>query len=231
MNTTPQTPPVEQPPKKAVIEAKFNPNDPKLVAATQQFIDETNANTLGKQQVEVQPNRDLDTPNPNDTMLTEALIDTSKVDVNETERALFVKSLLNDQPFTLTIELYNGQLQVEIRSRTVHEQRRIFDVLNLDRKDKVYDPEDMAYTITRLQQSCLVLMVRRINGQLFSEAAIPDTASVEEARKVLHPALEKLSSMNQIRWTGLLNAMRVFESKCAKLCTEAANPDFWKPRE
>jgi hypothetical protein len=170
-------------------------------------------------------------PNPNDTMLTEALINTDKIEVSDMEKSLFIKSLLNDEPVKFQVSLFDGKLNVELRSRSLHEQRRIFDVLAKDQKDGIVNPEDLAYFVTRMQQYCMAIMVERVNGKLFSEVSISPDKNIEETQKILHAAVKgNIEALTGIRWTAITNAMRIFEAKCAKMGTEAANQDFWTPR-
>jgi hypothetical protein len=225
-----QQPQAQKPPTPAIT-AAFDPQNPKLQQDVADFIEASGGAGLSKDTVEVKPNTDFAIPNPQDVILTEALVSTDKVEVTDEEKSMFVKSLLNDTPILLTVSLMGGQMNVTLRSRTVHEQRRIFDVIEMDKLKGTISKDDLAYTVTRLQQYCMVLIVRRVNGNVFSEAEIPDGATVEEARQILHKAVDSIQAKNSLRWTTLLNAMRIFEAKCAKLNTEAANSDFWTPRE
>jgi len=76
-------------------------------------------------------------------------------------------------------------------------------------------------------------MIERVNGVLFSDLALDSKSTLAADREAMHKAIEDgpVRSVQGIRWTNLLNAMRIFETKCAKLSTEANNEDFWKPRE
>jgi len=224
------------------IKAKIEQDNPALRARVQEFV--TAAGGVAaevKPKTEIPPNTDFDIPNPNDTMLTEALIDTRQVDVTDVEKQLFVKALLNDTPIRLTIALLGGQFKVDIRSRSLHEQQRIFDVLNKDQSDG-YIPNlqengkeinDLALQVNMMNKYCMVLMIERVNGVLFSDLALDSKSTLAADREAMHKAIEDgpVRSVQGIRWTNLLNAMRIFETKCAKLSTEANNEDFWKPRE
>lgn len=215
------------------IEAKIDQNSPALAAKVSAFIDAAGgvAADTKKEKVEIQPNTDFNMPNPYDTMLTEALVDTQKVEVSEEEKSLFVKALLNDEPLRLTIPLMDGAIKIDLRSRTAHEQRCIIDVLDKDTTDGIIKKEDIAYYIMRSHQYCMALMVERINGKLFSETKIAHDATVADAQKLLHEAIKpKIVPLQGIKLTAIQNALRIFETKCAKLGTEAANQDFWKPR-
>ena len=225
------------------IEAKFNQDDPALKAKVAEFIESAGGTAVApKDKVEVKPNGDFVAPNPYDSVLTEALVETKAVDVTEEEKMLFVKALLNDVPITLSIKLFSDQFVVQLRSRSFHEQRRIFDVLYRDERDGQFtlpaselEPSkpslDVAAYVTRQQQYCIALMVQRINGAVFSDLQIPVNDKLEDTQAALHKMVaEKVEPITGIRWTAIMNALRIFEVKCAKLGTEAANQDFWKPR-
>jgi len=237
--TNPAAAQTEEKPKH--IDAKFDQNDAKLRASVAEFVESTGgAAAAPKERIEVKPDESVGMPSPYDIMLTEALVDTQKVDVSDEEKALFVKAVLNDEPIRLTIKLLNDQFSVRLRSRSSHEQRRIFDVLNDDTKkgmfavhnnEGVVVATDMAYNVTRMQQYCTALMVERVNDVIFSELKLDPKDTIEQSRDKLHAVVdEKIEGMHSLRWTAISNAMRIFEVKCAKLGTEAANQDFWKPR-
>jgi hypothetical protein len=223
------------------IPAKFDQNDPRLQAAIADFVQTSGgAGVADKERREVPTDPGLAVPNPYDVMTTEALIAPEQFEITDREKALYIKAMLNDVPVRFDVVLCAGQLTAQLRSRTMQEQRRTFDVIEMDKADgtitrtKNNDGSytyDTAYLITRIQQYNLVLMLERVNGVLFSECSIPATATADEAHAIFHKAVEKVAGMSQIRWTALLNCLRVFDAKCAKMGTEAANSDFWKPRE
>ena len=233
MTTNPATvpvPPIAATPK---IDAAIDQDNPLLKAKVAAFVEAAGGEAAGTQKpkIEIQPNADFDGPSPNDTMLTEALVDTQKIDVTDEEKALFVKAILNDQPIKLTVVLMDGNFKVQLRSRTFHEQRRILDVLTADITDGTIPKDDLAYYVTRMHQYAMAIMIERVNGEVFSEISIPSESTVASAQKILHDAIApKIEKLNSIKWTALQNALRIFEAKCAKLGTEAANQDFWKPR-
>ena len=227
-------PPQPVKPAEPRIDAAIDQDNPILKAKVAEFIEAAGGEAAGtkKEKVEIPASTEFNMPNPYDTMLTEALVDTQKVDVTDEEKSLFVKALLNDVPFRLTISLMGGEFKVSLRSRTAHEQRCIYDVLDKDITDGVIRKDDLPYYVMCSHKYCRAIMVERINGQVFSEAKIGPEATVADAQKILHEAIKpKITPLQGIRLTAIQNAMRIFETKCAKLGTEAANQDFWKPRD
>lgn len=192
---------------------------------------EENRTTDAETKIEIKPEGDVMHEAPGDVLLTEALVDLKDVPVTLEEQTLFLKAVLNDAPVRLTESLFNGALKVDMRSRYAHEQQRIFDALRQDITDKIIEPTDTNLYVTRMQSYCAVLVVERINGQLFSNLVLDKTGTPAEDIKKLREAVdEKIKHLSSVRWTALLNAIRIFETKCAKLSSEAANETFWKPR-
>ena len=225
-------------------ELKYQPQDPETAALvsgmlktaeeSQAFIKEKQEGNDPEAQVDpkvtVTPNPEFDR-DPSSQMITEALVPLDNVPVHDMEKELFLKAVLNDQPVRLTIDLYKGQMKVALRSRSTYEQKRIYDILELDQKEKFTDPTNIALQVTRLQYYLAAVMVERINDSLFSELELKPGKTVEEHAAMMRDFVAKnLEGLTLIRWTSILNALRIFENKCAQLNSEAANEDFWSPR-
>jgi hypothetical protein len=191
-------------------------------------INEEGATT--KPRVNIPPDRTFDGGDETQAIISEAFVPTKDIACTDMEKELFLKAVLTDSPIRLPIMFYNGKLKIEIRSRTVHEQRRCFDAVEMDKKDGLFGAEDLAMAVTRLHYYLAALMVERYDGQLFSELTIPTGNPVtDDVQKMRKFVTEKLEGMNQLKWSTILNALRIFEHKCSRLNTEAANEDFWKP--
>lgn len=170
-------------------------------------------------------------PSPEEQAVITALVDVRAVQVTEDDKELYLKALLCDKPVELEISLYGGKLKLLFRSRSMHEQRRVLDVLHLDQEENVIPNNDPALLFTRLQQYLAAVMLRRINGDLFSELDLKPgrdlKADATDLRKVF---ADKLENMPHIRWTAILNGLRIFEEKCRQLSEHCVNEDFWSPR-
>lgn len=232
-------------------ELKVQPQDPETVAAVNEFIQQKAAETSGvprpinsspapedpnqppieQRPIEVPPNTEFARINPQDVSVSNALAIDHELKLTDMERETFLKAVLNDEPVRLSVSLYNKQFQVELRSRTTFEQRRVFDVLDMDREEGVIAADNVALMVTRMQHYLAVLMVERINNVLFSELkldAAKDLAT--HAKQLRDKVAEKAEAMIGVRWNSILTALQVFENKCAKMNTEALNEDFWKPQ-
>lgn len=170
-------------------------------------------------------------PSPEEQAVITALVDVRAVKVSDDDKELYLKALLCDKPVELEIELYGGKLKLLFRSRTMHEQRRVLDVLHLDQEENLIPNNDPALLFTRLQQYLAAVMLRRINDELFSELDLKPgrdlKADAADLRKVF---TDKLENMAHIRWTAVLNGLRIFEEKCRQLSEHCVNEDFWSPR-
>lgn len=214
-------------------------DDPEVQRQVQEFIDAAQQDEVEpepdqpaapqKPRINIDPDNQHLVDTPQDQVMTEALVNEKDITVSDIEKDLFLKALLNDTPYCLTISLFGGQLNVEIQSRSHYEQRRIFDIATKDRNEGIFQATDYAMMVTRVQEYCAALQIRRINGELFSDISLMPGGDLSEETKILRQFVtDKLE--NSKRWTALVNAMRVFETKCATLHTMAANEDFWKPR-
>lgn len=168
---------------------------------------------------------------PAEELMTEALVDTKDLAITDIEKDLFVKAILNDVPYQMPVALFAGKFTAELRSRSSYEQRRIFDFVQLDISEKIFEEGNFSMMITRTQQYAIAFAVCRLNGKVFSELKLePGGDLKEEAAKVREFVKANLEGITNIKWTALLNAFRVYETKCAKLSTMAINEDFWLPR-
>lgn len=180
----------------------------------------------------ISPDLSFVQPSPSDLAATEALINDQDPDITDEEKTVFLKALLNDQLVHLPISLFGGQIRVEIRSRYNYEHKLIFDLLREDMETGQLPKGDVDLFVNRMQCYFMGLMIERVNGEIFSALITPSArdSDMKATAAALRALVEAKCNMPAIRWTALLNAMRLFESKCAKLSTMAVNEDFWKPR-
>ena len=165
------------------------------------------------------------------TIMEEAIPRGHRVEVSDLERDLYLKAVLTDEPIRLVIEVLGGNLKLEFRSRTMHEQERILSVVRQDVRDKLIQEGDAALAYTRLQQYCVCLQLRRINEDHFSDLVLPAESSFDKDRDTLRAAFLQLHpKMSQLRWNAIYDGLVTFESKCRQLSEESLNTDFWKPR-
>lgn len=254
----PKNPQPPQPAKKSNIPVeiagaataplKFDPADPTTAGLVKEFMAEKAADgsapvmpsdasaeqqepVITAPRVDITPNQEFEGGDPNQQFISEALSPMDKITITDAEKEVFLKAVLSDNPVRLPIKLYGGKFTLELRSRSSFEQKRVFDILSLDKKEELYDPNDLAMTITRMHYYLGVLMVERINGELFSELKLEVGKELKDDAALMRKAVaDRFEKMGAVKWTSILNALRIFEHKCARLNSEAANEGFWNPQ-
>jgi hypothetical protein len=183
------------------------------------------------ERAKVDPDPIFSEPNPEEQAVQSALIDLRAVKITEEDKDLFMKALLCDAPFVLTVPLFGGQVKLTFRSRTMYEQRRVLDTLHLDQKTGIVADNDPALVFTRLQQYFASLMMKSFNDEPFSDLVLkPGRTAEEDATELRKVFTDKFEGGGHIRWTTILNGLRIFEEKCRQLSEQCANEDFWKPQ-
>ena len=210
-------------------------SDPDVVAGVKEFLaahqvtleDEAKQ----KQRVSIAPDPLPGSPGPDAELMREALVPVDDIAITDEEKRIYLKSLLTDELTRFTVSLYDGQLKYELRTRSMFEQRRVLDIVNWRAGLDADLKGNIAKQFDLIQQYFSLLMVERINGTVFSELSLSPGPTMDEHYKILSEAADKVfAKKNTLWWTPMLNAMKIFESKCARLAENAVNEDFWKPR-
>ena len=73
-------------------------------------------------------------------------------------------------------------------------------------------------------------MLEDFNEKAFSREKIDEGMNIPDAvDKLRKLRLEKIEPLSMPKWGILLNALRLFEGKIAKMGTECLNGNFWDP--
>ena len=73
-------------------------------------------------------------------------------------------------------------------------------------------------------------MLLSVNNKAFSNEKIDKDMSISDAiDKLRKLRVEKIEPLSMPKWGLLLNALRLFEGKLAKMGTACLNEDFWEP--
>lgn len=223
------------------VDLKVDQDDPEIQQHIADFVSGNSGDTPARQKesatgsekprVIIPPDDGHLHDSPQDLMMTEALVDTTVLPATDSEKDLFLKAMLNEVPVEFEVVLYDGKWKALLRSQSHHEKKRIFDVVQLDRKEGLFDEMDYAMAVTRVQQYAVAIQLSRINGVTCSEISLKEGNKLAEDAATLRAFVkEKLENISSPRWTTYINALRIFETKCAEMSTKAANADFWKPR-
>ena len=157
--------------------------------------------------------------------------DVGEIVVEEVEKALFLKAVLNDETVKFPVELKLGPHDVKVVCRTLStwEMDVLYTSLNEDEKEGIF--RDVAQYTTAMQQYALAMQVVSFNGTDLSHLKYdPDTMDLKGCVKHLRDNARKyVGRWASVRWEAALSAVRVFSVKI-KLCTDALlNRDFWSP--
>ena len=167
-------------------------------------------------------------PSSLDSVMREVMVDTDTVVISEEDKRNYIKAVLNDVPVKLKVELCGKAMTAVFRSRTSWEQNCMYAAVQKDQDEEVV--KDLASVILQLQKYGCALMLQDINEKTFSRESIDEDLSVEEAVKKLRKLrFEKIESLSMPKWGILLNGLRLFEGKLAKMGTECLNGNFWEP--
>ena len=188
-----------------------------------------NAEETTRVQIPMDPTFDPENPSQLRALLwTMELPSLGKIEVSDTEKVLYLKSLLNDDPVVFEVSIEHLGFQVEMASRTNFEQEAIFQVIKdaIEKKEVI---EAGAY-ITLMQHLCGATMIRKINGKEFGKPITPEEneSYLDFGKRLRTRAEVLLNNFNLVKWNTLLMALRIFEAKL-KLCADNANnATFWK---
>jgi hypothetical protein len=186
----------------------------------------------------------IDTPisqpfEPNTESLSEFLAWTFKsetipnVSVNDLDKNLFFKALLNETDFTLDIEFeLIEKIVVTVRGLNAFEQKIIASALKLDTEAK--EIEGMSGFASYMQQYCMMYQIITVGDKPFNRIETDKLSSftlkehVDYLRKAMRETVDKLHSQ---KLTLLIKALIIFEIKQKLLHDGLVNRNFWKPQD
>jgi hypothetical protein len=189
----------------------------------------------GKSEAEAETKKS-DTPKPTDfepevpTIHQSIEMETSlpslgSIVLTDYEKDLYVKTLLNDAPFSLDIEPFKG-VTINVKSRTLRTENLVFHILSAERESgKIIGPETY---FTRLQQLLAAVQITQIGDKNVSI----DPSVLGVPRDAAHPVIEAHIDAHYMditpqKWNAINFAIRIFETKL-KLCNDnLRDENFW----
>ena len=193
--------------------------------AQKDLLESQPAETVQREETPLDPV--LGTAAPNEQNFAAWLMETSdigEVEVEQHEKAVFLKAALNDEQVEFEITLPVGDTTMSVGCRTLNtaEMSLMFAALNEDEKDGMF--RDPAQYISAMQSYAITMQVTSVNGKPRTYFTTNDATDVQRLRE----AARVLGTTNHVRWHYMLLALRIFTIKI-KLCTDAAlNRDFWQ---
>lgn len=151
------------------------------------------------------------------------------VEITDSDKEMFLKAVLNDESVILNIPFCGGKVTFKIRSKTSWEQSLAYEATV---QARINEKElDYYQSLLQLQKFGAALQILAINGTPLSNIKYDRPGEdwmkqVEELKKACETHIE---GMDSIKSSLVLNALRLFEYKVAKMSAACNTADFWEP--
>jgi hypothetical protein len=156
-----------------------------------------------------------------------------QVQPTDTDKMMYMKAMLHDEPIEFSIKLPVGNLLMKIRSLNNYEQDVIFKALDMDQKDE--SVKGPAQYVTWLQYYAGIMQITEFNRERLDYVTFKPGdgfATTGEAAVVLREKTRKfVGANNWATWQVKLTGLRIFEEKLS-LCNRAViDANFWMPAD
>jgi hypothetical protein len=152
------------------------------------------------------------------------------IEVTEQDKQDYLRAVLNDEPVVFKISLCGESVKVKLRARTAWEQSLVYEAVFQDQEMKIVN--EFRQGVIQLQKYSAVLMVQEINGRLFSNEKFEKKGGDDwqkDVDRLRELVTEKIDAMDGAKLTLILNALRIFEFKLARIGTQCLSGNFWNP--
>ena len=153
------------------------------------------------------------------------------ISVTDSEKEIFLESVLHDRPFKLDIEVGKNSL-IRVRSRNVYEQSLCYECVRQMSNNP--DNEKNLDVLLWLQRFNVALSVCKIGEENFGSLEFhgPEDGFRQDDIDTLKKWVgENLVNISYPRWQMILRALMVFTAKEKLLLENIANRDFWNPAD
>lgn len=154
--------------------------------------------------------------------------DDLKVTVDEADKSLYLKAVLNDTPIVMPVVLEIG-VTLHFRALSNYDFDVVFHALKKESDaGNIVGPAQYA---SRVQQAAVAMQLvqygdTKINNIKFETTTVPVAESAAELKKYIDTEISKFSWP---KWQAVVTGLRIFETKLA-ICNEnLRNSNFWKP--
>jgi hypothetical protein len=147
-----------------------------------------------------------------------------KIKVTEIDKDLYMKALLNDEPFVTTVQPIHG-IDITVKSRALYEDEIVYHCLRIERDSgEILGPETY---FTRLQLFLAGMQVVKIGNKVV-KFEYDEKDTFEEIHEKLKAHVAKVyNPMQAPKWNAIVAAVRVFEAKL-KICNDnLRDENFW----
>jgi hypothetical protein len=142
------------------------------------------------------------------------------------DKEKFFKCVLTDTPFKETIELFDKQLKITVRTMSVEENNDIVQQIARDREHGTAENSD-AYFIT-ISAYRLALCLEELDGKVYSNVTKDDYTETDPAVTYVRARALKVREWPTFKLSAFLDAFNKFEAKVVKLTNAVQESDFWK---
>jgi hypothetical protein len=146
--------------------------------------------------------------------------------ISEEDKEKFFKSVLTDQPFQETVSLFDGKLNIVLKTMTVAENNDVVQQINNDKEKGLAENND-AYFIT-ISAYRLALCLVSVDEKEFSKISKSDYKENEEGVTYVRARSLVIRDWPTFKLSAFLEAFNSFESKVLKLTKETQTQNFWK---
>lgn len=151
------------------------------------------------------------------------------VEITDSDKEMFLKAVLNDESVILDIPFCNGGIVFKVRSKTSWEQSLAYEATI---QSKINEKElDYYQSLLQLQKFGAALQILAINGTPLSNIKYdrPGEDWQKQVEELKEACETHIAGMDSIKSSLVLNALRLFEYKVAKMSAACNTADFWKP--
>jgi len=148
-----------------------------------------------------------------------------EVKLNEQEKDRFFMAALEDKPFELDVLLRGGKMKLRFTTLTICQRQMAMLYAQTESKG------GMEMFMPAIQHVHILFQLKSINGMAkwmapHVDAASPSVATIEEIRAAID---KDIRPMNEMHWSAILSAWRVFEAKCILAQKGITDENFWHP--
>lgn len=151
---------------------------------------------------------------------------TKPPELSEADKEKFLKAVLTDEPFQETVELFDGQLKITLRTMSVEENNDVVNQIAKDKEHGIAENSD-AYFIT-ISTYRLALCLVDIDGKEYSEVNKKNHKDSDPAVSYIRARSLKVREWPTFKLSAFLDAFNKFEAKVVKLTNAVQQQNFWK---
>ena len=149
-----------------------------------------------------------------------------KIEITDTDKENYLKSILTDSPYEESAELFDGQLKVRFRGMSVQENNDVVAQIIKDRENGVAGEND-AYFIT-ISTYRLALALVSIGDKEYSSVTKENFKPADPDDTYVLARMAPIRAWSTAKLSIFLDAFRAFEAKQLKLTSEVQTSNFWK---